>query len=222
MSSVAQVRAGVLTDSSKPLYPAIEVGSTFWFSWLKEPDVKSFSFECVYGKFTARKEERATSKHEYWYAYRKLAGKLRKVYLGTSEELSNSRLEIVATEIGQPAKDYYYSRKGYTTQQSKSCVTNGKVSVIEHGTSSYPIEEIESCVTDDSHAQELQAEVDRLQLELAATNQKLEISQNQIEQVDNAIGKLANNIRGKQKGYRHNGCSQGIKDAIALAEQRGL
>lgn len=211
----------MLTDLSKLLYQNIEVGSELWFYWLKDPDVRSFNFECVYGKFTARKEERATSTNEYWYAYRKLAGKLRKVYLGTSVELTSNRLEIVATEISQPAKEYYYSRKGYTTEENKSCVTQAKNSYPKHDANSYPIEELESCVTNDPR-HELLAEIERLKLELADANQKLAISQAQLDQIDNAVGKLAENIRGKQKGYRHNGCSQGLKDVIVLAEHRGI
>ena len=63
-ASTPQVRENICTDPNKPLYPEIEVDSDFWFSWLKEPDVKSFHFENSQGKFTARKEGRDTSANE--------------------------------------------------------------------------------------------------------------------------------------------------------------
>lgn len=160
--STAQVKEKFCTDPSKPLYPTIEVDSDFWFAWLKESDVRSFHYESETGKFTARKEERATSTNEYWYAYRKVAGKLRKVYLGAMEELTGDRLEQVAREISQPGWEFYSSRKSYPIKKSESCVTPLTVE------QSYPTNKQSSCVTDDI-VETLQAEIMQLRSQIEKT-----------------------------------------------------
>ena len=70
-----------------------------WAEWLEDRATRSFSFEGPSGTFTARKERRSGSDEEYWSAYRKRGGKLRKVYLGKAEKLTLARLEKAATEL---------------------------------------------------------------------------------------------------------------------------
>ncbi|HZF59703.1 MAG TPA: hypothetical protein VEZ19_14670, partial [Rubrobacter sp.] len=66
----------------------------------------SFSFEGPGGTFTARKERRSGSNEEYWSAYRKRGGKLRKVYLGKAEKLTLARLDEAAAALsGHVEKD---------------------------------------------------------------------------------------------------------------------
>ena len=76
----------------------ITVGSAAWAAWLRDPATRSFSFRGSSGTFTARKERRSGG-DEYWSAYRKLGGKLRKVYLGKAEKLTLARLEEAATAL---------------------------------------------------------------------------------------------------------------------------
>jgi hypothetical protein len=221
-ATTPQVKENICTDPNKPLYPPFKVDSEFWFSWLREPSVKSFHFESECGKFTARKEERATSSNEYWYAYRKFQGKLRKVYLGAMDELTSDRLNQIAAEISQSGQDYYYSRKGYTTKKEKSCVTSDGDSTLTSASKSYPIENKESCVTDSSELEVLRLELDQLRSQLAAADQAIAISRVIQERTDNSIGELMDKIRSKTKGYKDNGFSQGIKDITQLAESRLL
>ena len=61
------------------------VDSPTWVAWLRDPATQSFSFRGSSGTFTARKERRSGGDDEYWTAYRKRGGKLRKVYLGKAE-----------------------------------------------------------------------------------------------------------------------------------------
>lgn len=68
---------------------SVPVGSSPWFEWLANH--QAFLFEDGAGHFTARRELRRG--REYWYAYRRRAGKLFKTYLGKSDELSAERLE---------------------------------------------------------------------------------------------------------------------------------
>jgi LuxR family maltose regulon positive regulatory protein len=81
-----------------PGEPTITVDSPGWGAWLREPATRSFSFRGSNGTFTARKERRSGSE-EYWTAYRKRGGKLRKVYLGKGEKLTLARLEDAATKL---------------------------------------------------------------------------------------------------------------------------
>ena len=68
---------------------SIPVGSLQWYEWLSTN--KKFSFEGHNGRFMAQCEMRRDK--VYWYAYRRCAGKLIKVYLGKTGELTVERLE---------------------------------------------------------------------------------------------------------------------------------
>src|SRR5215216_2028896 len=66
----------------------IPVGSPSWYEWLST--TKKFSFKSPRGSFVAQCEKRRNK--TYWYAYHR-AGKLMKIYLGKTEELTPERLE---------------------------------------------------------------------------------------------------------------------------------
>ncbi|MFN8473507.1 MAG: LuxR C-terminal-related transcriptional regulator [Anaerolineae bacterium] len=86
----------------------VVVGTSDWYDWLNEPAHRHFAFQGRAGRFTARKERRQRGGW-YWTAYRQIAGKLHKAYLGKSEDLSLKRLEEVASALldrqVQPAPD---------------------------------------------------------------------------------------------------------------------
>jgi LuxR family transcriptional regulator, maltose regulon positive regulatory protein len=69
----------------------IAVGSPSWIAWLTDPATRSFSFRSSSATYTARKESRSRG-GEYWAAYRRQDGRLRKAHLGKAEDLSLSRL----------------------------------------------------------------------------------------------------------------------------------
>src|SRR5215208_5819954 len=96
---IPHVADGVLHDQELSGAPEIAVDSPGWTEWLEDRATHSFSFEGPSGAFTARKERRSGSNKEYWSAYRKRGGKLRKVYLGKAEKLTLARLEKAATEL---------------------------------------------------------------------------------------------------------------------------
>lgn len=64
-----------------------------WFAWLGERS--SFAFHGQVGSYTARLET-VQRGERYWYAYRRTDQKLRKKYLGKTDELTVARLEQVA------------------------------------------------------------------------------------------------------------------------------
>lgn len=81
----------------------IVVGTDAWYTWLMDQHIQSFSFRHPLGTFTARRERKRQS--WYWYAYRKRAGRLRKVYLGKTEDLTLERLNAAATFLNSQGKN---------------------------------------------------------------------------------------------------------------------
>jgi predicted ATPase/DNA-binding CsgD family transcriptional regulator len=73
----------------------ITIGTAGWYSWLEQH--RSFRFEAGRMTFTARKEQRPGGR--YWYAYRRIQGKLHSAYLGKSEELTLARLNTIAEAL---------------------------------------------------------------------------------------------------------------------------
>src|SRR2546421_935119 len=92
-----------LDGAGEKIAPVV-VGSGAWYTWLADQQIQSFSFRNLLGSFTARRERK---RHGwYWYAYRKRAGRLRKAYLGKTEELTLERLNAVALALtGQENND---------------------------------------------------------------------------------------------------------------------
>jgi len=70
----------------------ISIGTAAWHCWLEQHH--SFTFETPRTTFTARKEQRPGG--WYWYAYRRIRGKLHSTYLGKSADLTLERLKSTA------------------------------------------------------------------------------------------------------------------------------
>src|SRR6266516_3140400 len=74
------------------------VGTPAWYAWLST--ARTFAFRSAFGTFTARKEQVSNKRGGwYWRAYRKRDGKLHRVYLGKSEEVTLARLNAVAVTL---------------------------------------------------------------------------------------------------------------------------
>jgi len=77
---------------------SLNVGTPTWYAWLNT--ASTFAFTSEHGSFTARKEQPGNKRGgAYWKAYRMLGGKLRRAYLGKSEQLTLERLNAVAAEL---------------------------------------------------------------------------------------------------------------------------
>ncbi len=96
MSKLARVKHGTV---ELPSGKKIEVGFRQWYEWLEHPETKSFRVDDGDG-YTARKE---TTKG-YWYAYRKVEGKLHKRYIGISKALTRARLVEVGGLFDIPSQ----------------------------------------------------------------------------------------------------------------------
>ena len=102
-------RLPLVTDPASPLPEApaqqgapVVIGSAAWHHWLAAEQLQSFAFRSLLGTFTVRRERRR--QQWYWYLYHKHQGKLRKAYLGKTEELTLERLNAVTTTVaGQGA-----------------------------------------------------------------------------------------------------------------------
>ena len=99
MTSIPPLIEGNILTYHQSGQPAqLLVGTSDWYAWLSS--ASTFTFHSVQGTFTARKE-RAGSRRggEYWKAYRRRHGKLSRVYLGKSEELTLEQLKSVAVVL---------------------------------------------------------------------------------------------------------------------------
>ena len=81
---------------------AIRLESTLWWAWLERATVRSFAYPIydaqvgyIRGFMTVRKEQRERGS-DYWMAYRRVGGRLRKIYLGRSAELTQRQLAAIA------------------------------------------------------------------------------------------------------------------------------
>jgi non-specific serine/threonine protein kinase len=96
-AAIARVEGGLLILPDVAGYLSLEVGGQDWEHWLQRPETDAFRFEGGPGTFTARRE---TSRgREYWYAYRRAAGRLRKAYLGRSRDVDLTRLTKAARQL---------------------------------------------------------------------------------------------------------------------------
>jgi len=84
-----------ISNVEKSLVDPIQIGSRAWYEWLTEHD--GFIYEGDTGHFTARLEMRRGI--NYWYGYRRRDGKLSKVYLGKSEDLTSECLEQASARL---------------------------------------------------------------------------------------------------------------------------
>ncbi|HET8842625.1 MAG TPA: hypothetical protein VFN35_14260, partial [Ktedonobacteraceae bacterium] len=92
MKYVVQEDAHVYTEPWP--VPLLMVDTPAWYAWIEE--IGQFTFQSRYGTFSARKERLANGRGgSYWRAYRKKQGRLYRVYLGKSEQLTMARLTTV-------------------------------------------------------------------------------------------------------------------------------
>jgi predicted ATPase/DNA-binding CsgD family transcriptional regulator len=92
------IQDGILTDLRDESPVQIVVDSSDWYAWLQT--ASTFTFRDEEGSFTAHKERAGNRRgRAYWRAYHTWHGKLHRVYLGQSEELTLERLRSVAAVL---------------------------------------------------------------------------------------------------------------------------
>jgi hypothetical protein len=85
-----------------PEHGSIRLDSARWFAWLEEASTTSFSYLLfdpdrgyIVGSLTVCKERRQRGGW-YWRAVRRVGGRVKKVYLGSSAVVTDMRLAAVA------------------------------------------------------------------------------------------------------------------------------
>jgi len=99
---------------------SVKVGSLEWYDWLDTN--KKFKYQGVEGHFLAQCETRRNHA-VYWYAYRRRAGKLSKVYLGKSNNLTKERLEQVSISLSE-ARLSNHERENYLSSSESRIDTS--------------------------------------------------------------------------------------------------
>jgi hypothetical protein len=101
------------------------LGSEKWFLWLGLTNSQTFRFEPInttQTRFTARREERGND--SYWYGYKRITGKLHKLYIGRSLELTLERLEEVAIAFENLRSNGLQEKSHTTKNRVASCSKN--------------------------------------------------------------------------------------------------
>jgi LuxR family maltose regulon positive regulatory protein len=116
--AIAAVVQGTVEFAGK----RFEVDSPRGLMWLES--VTSFRYESAGTNkpYTARKESGKGG--DYWYGYRKVAGKLHKKYIGKSAELSTAKLEEIAEALNNPPQPRVTDKVTEVTQTSERLVTD--------------------------------------------------------------------------------------------------
>ncbi|AFZ10999.1 hypothetical protein Osc7112_6922 (plasmid) [Oscillatoria nigro-viridis PCC 7112] len=98
-----------------------EVDSPRGLTWLES--VTSFRFEPSGQNkpYTVRKESGKGG--DYWYGYRKMAGKLHKKYIGKSSEISTTKLEEIAEALNTPPQSRVTDKVTEVTEGNERVVT---------------------------------------------------------------------------------------------------
>lgn len=91
----------IIHSAGKPLVPAVIPESPAWYAWLG--GTPSLAFTAQSGTSFTLRQERVQRGGTYWYAYRRIASRPVKRYLGRSADLTLERLEATAATFSSLA-----------------------------------------------------------------------------------------------------------------------
>src|SRR5215467_16245412 len=97
------VQGGTLIFQQDGQEQTLLVGTSAWYAWLQT--ATRFAVHGAWGSYTVRKERAGNKRGEwYWRAYRQRDGKLQRVSVGKTQELTLHRLQAVDARLaGQHA-----------------------------------------------------------------------------------------------------------------------
>src|SRR4029453_16895777 len=113
------VADGMLQMAAAREAAGVVVGSPARFAWLAGDSARSFSFRSPAGDYTARKERRQRG-GAYWVAYRTVAGRQYKKYLGTVADLTPEHLAEADAALAERIADGAPIASGGATSSSGS------------------------------------------------------------------------------------------------------
>jgi chromosome segregation ATPase len=113
--AIASVVQGLVETENDKVF---ELDSCKGSAWLES--IGSFRYEPIGANkpYTVRQE--AKKGGDYWYGYRKVAGKLHKKYIGKSSELSTAKLEEIAEALNTPQQPRVTQVADTVTQPTKA------------------------------------------------------------------------------------------------------
>jgi hypothetical protein len=92
----------VVVEIPDKIERTIRLDTPVWWIWLEAPTTRSFAYPIydhqagyIRAFMTVRKERRERGS-QYWVAYRRVGGRVRKIYLGRSTELTQRQLASIA------------------------------------------------------------------------------------------------------------------------------
>jgi chromosome segregation ATPase len=117
--AIASVVQGLIETEDGKVF---ELDSCKGSAWLES--VTSFRYEPTGASkpYTVRQETKKGG--DYWYGYRKVAGKLHKKYIGKSSELSTAKLEEIAEALNTPQQPRVTQVTEANNQQVTDAVTD--------------------------------------------------------------------------------------------------
>ncbi|MBE9216660.1 hypothetical protein IQ247_29045 [Plectonema cf. radiosum LEGE 06105] len=114
-----------VVESGK-LESGIRVGSKNWYKELENLDSFRYVPSSDNAPFTVRREK-GGGQADYWYAYRKVSGKLHKKYIGKASSLKTERLEEIAVQLNVPPEPRKEKQVTYTNS-----VTSDELERLQH------------------------------------------------------------------------------------------
>jgi predicted ATPase/DNA-binding CsgD family transcriptional regulator len=101
MPMLPYIENQILTYHKDQQIQRLMIGTSAWYRWLQT--ATTFTYTSDQGSFTARREQAGNKRGGwYWRAYQRHAGRLRRVYLGRTEELTPERLSAAAMQLAGP------------------------------------------------------------------------------------------------------------------------
>ena len=164
MTIASVVQGLVETEDGK----VFELDSSKGFAWVES--VGSFRYEPTGANkpYTVRQETKKGG--DYWYGYRKVAGKLHKKYIGKSSELSTAKLEEVAEALNTP-------------QQSRVTQVTDAVTQVTELNNQRVTDAVTDAVTDRHTAERVTA----LELQMQALQESLEALRSEVSGKSKAL-----------------------------------
>lgn len=87
----------------------LRLDTAAWFAWLEAPGSRSFSYGLfdprqgwIVGLMTVRKDRRQRGGW-YWSVFRRQGGRIRRIYLGGSQQVTAARLAEIAQQLLEEA-----------------------------------------------------------------------------------------------------------------------
>ena len=187
----------------------IQLDTPKWFNWLADGENNSFRFNADDNSYRARKEYNKLQDTHYWYAVKKVSGRLHKKFIGKSEQVTHDRLCEVAKTITVPPKPKQHitdidNQFDHATHTINTPTLQELVNQIQELTNR--LDNLESRGEDVTvkkpeslPSEELELKLQELSNELANKDSKLTELTNELANKDRELQELSNELANKDR-----------------------